>query len=157
MDRIIICTPLHWELMNFKKLFLLISLIIIGICAIWFLKQPSLIREEIPFAKETAPQTCPEIMPEPGEPIQYSACAGYLSLNAPIAPAALTIEGTIPDWLDATIVRTGPALFDMAGQTFKYWFDGFALLQKIAINKKGIEFAAAFLESDYYKRAQKDG
>ncbi|OQA35791.1 MAG: Apocarotenoid-15,15'-oxygenase [Candidatus Dependentiae bacterium ADurb.Bin331] len=86
-----------------------------------------------------------------------SACAGFSTQSAECDSVQLKIQGSLPTWLRGTIIRTGPGMFDLHNETFKYWFDGFALLHNISFNADGALFSSRLLKSDYYQRAQKNG
>lgn len=86
-----------------------------------------------------------------------SARAGFSSHNVQCNSVPLKVQGCLPAWLHGTLIRTGPGLFDLNDQTFKYWFDGFALIHKITFDSHGATFSSRLLNSDYYQRAQKSG
>ncbi|MBI2774502.1 carotenoid oxygenase family protein [Candidatus Dependentiae bacterium] len=89
--------------------------------------------------------------------IRGNASVGFCSAACQIAPTYLQTKGTIPVWLHGFLLRTGPGLFEVGGNTFKYWFDGFALLQSFKFDKGTVQYASKFLQSDYYKGAMKSG
>lgn len=82
---------------------------------------------------------------------------GYATLNEEINFTALPIKGTIPTWLKGTLLRTGPAQFELGKNHFKYWFDGFAMLYKFNFNDGVVSYANKFLQSTYYTDALKQG
>ncbi|KAL0275228.1 UNVERIFIED_CONTAM: hypothetical protein PYX00_003154 [Menopon gallinae] len=69
-----------------------------------------------------------------------------------------TVEGTIPNWIDGTLVKLGPGLFDIGNDfAVNHWFDGFAVLINFRINNGKVEFSKKFLQSDAYKKAMANG
>ena len=59
---------------------------------------------------------------------------GFRSLTAETRePVRLAVSGTLPSWLEGTLLRTGPAKFEVGARTFNHWFDGFAMLHRFAI------------------------
>ncbi|CAG7726801.1 unnamed protein product [Allacma fusca] len=65
------------------------------------------------------------------------------------------VEGSIPSWLEGTVIRVGPGIFDLEGGfTVNFYQDGFAVVAKIDIRDGKATFTQRFLESDAYKRAK---
>ena len=60
---------------------------------------------------------------------------GYTTLNEEITADRLPVEGTIPVWLEGSLLRNGPAKFEVGPDTFKHWFDGFAMLHRFTFQK----------------------
>ncbi len=73
------------------------------------------------------------------------------------ATASLPIVGTIPSWLAGTLLRTGPALFEVGPQKYAHWFDGLAKLHRFAFKDGSVEYACRFLKSDAYQQAKLNG
>ena len=57
---------------------------------------------------------------------------GFETLDREVRLADLTVRGEIPDWLTGTLVRNGPAQFEVGERPFNHWFDGFAMLHKFS-------------------------
>ncbi|HEX2977677.1 MAG TPA: carotenoid oxygenase family protein [Candidatus Babeliales bacterium] len=91
------------------------------------------------------------------EIIRGDASIGFCSVACENPPICLPTKGTIPVWLHGFLLRTGPGLFEVGSDTFKYWFDGFALLQSFKFDKGTVQYASKFLKSDFYKGAMKSG
>jgi carotenoid cleavage dioxygenase-like enzyme len=70
---------------------------------------------------------------------------------------ALPVTGTIPDWLDGTLLRNGPGAFEVGGEPVSHWFDGLALLRRFAISDGQVAYSARFLESEAYSHVQREG
>ena len=79
----------------------------------------------------------------------------YQSLTEELRYDTLEVTGTIPAWLNGTLVQTGPGLFDIGDKTVNHWFDGLALLRRFTIDNGTVSFAARFLESDAYSYSLK--
>jgi carotenoid cleavage dioxygenase-like enzyme len=43
--------------------------------------------------------------------------------------------GTIPRWLNGSLYRNGPGMFEVGEHKFKHWFDGMSMLQRFQICK----------------------
>lgn len=68
----------------------------------------------------------------------------------------MNIEGSIPEWLNGTFLRTGAAKWDMDDGKFtcNHYFDGYAMLSKFHIDgtQQTVSFDKKFLKSDTYLR-----
>ncbi|HET7210583.1 MAG TPA: carotenoid oxygenase family protein, partial [Methyloceanibacter sp.] len=73
------------------------------------------------------------------------------------APFALTVTGTLPAWLGGTLLRTGPAKFEVGARTYNHWFDGLAMLHRFAIANGGVTYAGRFLQSKAFRAAEETG
>jgi beta,beta-carotene 9',10'-dioxygenase len=82
---------------------------------------------------------------------------GYTSLEEEISVERLPIEGTIPQWLSGSLLRNGPAKFEVGQDTFRHWFDGFAMLHRFSFQDGNVSYANKFLQSDAYTNAMKEG
>lgn len=82
---------------------------------------------------------------------------GYTTLNEEITVDRLPVEGTIPAWLEGSLLRNGPAKFEAGPDTFRHWFDGFAMLHRFTFQNGNVSYANKFLQSDAYQSAMKEG
>jgi carotenoid cleavage dioxygenase-like enzyme len=41
---------------------------------------------------------------------------------------ALPMQGSIPQWLRGSLIRTGPGILEVGKQSYHHWFDGLAML-----------------------------
>lgn len=65
-------------------------------------------------------------------------------------------EGAIPDWLRGTYCRNGPGLFEVGGRKLEHWFDGYAMLTKVALEpRQPPRLSTRFVESDAYQAARR--
>jgi len=62
-------------------------------------------------------------------------------------------NGSIPNWLQGTFMRTGPGRFDFQDVSVENFFDGYAILSKYEINGESVTFQTKFLETEAYKKA----
>ena len=65
----------------------------------------------------------------------------------------LNVIGTIPSWLCGSLVRTGPARFDVGSTSYRHWFDGLALIHHFTIQDSQVSYQSKYLESSTYKSA----
>lgn len=66
-------------------------------------------------------------------------------------------DGEFPEWLKGSLLRTGPALYELEHQNYNHWYDGLAMLYKFSFDKGKVNFKCRFLESQSYLKAQKTG
>jgi carotenoid cleavage dioxygenase-like enzyme len=83
--------------------------------------------------------------------------AGFQSLNHQVERRELTVEGSVPDWLQGALLRTGPAKFEVGTQSYRHWFDGLAMLHRFAFTGGRVWYQNRFLESDSYREARDSG
>ncbi len=63
------------------------------------------------------------------------------------------VSGTLPDWLSGTLIRNGPAAFEMGGSSVDHWFDGLAMLHAFTFGD-GVTYRNRFVHSDAYESAR---
>lgn len=69
----------------------------------------------------------------------------------------LPVQGSIPDWLNGSLIRTGPGTLQVGDQSYHHWFDGLAMLRRFCFAAGQVSFANRFLHSRAYQEAQKRG
>lgn len=82
---------------------------------------------------------------------------GFETLEAEVALDSLPIEGSVPEWLTGTLLRNGPAKFEVGEQRFKHWFDGLAMLHKFSFGGGSVSYANRFLRGKAYEAAEREG
>jgi carotenoid cleavage dioxygenase-like enzyme len=82
---------------------------------------------------------------------------GFSSLRDETRIAGLPIEGRMPRWLTGTLLRNGPALFEVGPDRFNHWFDGLAMLHAFSFERGRVDYANRFLRSSAYKAWKQDG
>ena len=78
---------------------------------------------------------------------------------------SIPVTGSVPDWLDGSLIRNGPGAFDFpAGSSVDHWFDGFAMLYRFTIDPAGsasatdedtVHYRNRFLRTDAYEAARR--
>lgn len=83
----------------------------------------------------------------------------FKSQTAESTEIELAVKGKLPDWLEGSLLRTGPALFDIEGERLNHLFDGLAMLYRLAFNgsQNKVRFTSSFVQSDAYKNAKRKG
>src|SRR5438552_3869765 len=46
-------------------------------------------------------------------------------------PVDLWVEGALPNWVEGSVVRTGPARFEVGARAMRHWFDGLPLHDRL--------------------------
>ena len=69
----------------------------------------------------------------------------------------LTPKGTIPKWLSGTLVRNGPIVVTVNGETNEHWFDGLAMLHAFDIHDGKVVYGNKFLRSEAYYKVFEEG
>ena len=59
---------------------------------------------------------------------------------------SLDVQGSIPAWLEGTLLRNGPGTFDAGRQPLRHWFDGLAMLHRFTIAGGSVSYGSRFLE-----------
>src|SRR6476660_2927415 len=82
---------------------------------------------------------------------------GFTTLEDEIRIESIPVKGTIPNWLSGTLIRNGPAKFEVGKEKFRHWFDGLAMLHKFSFKEGKVAYANKFLESNAFKSAIETG
>jgi carotenoid cleavage dioxygenase-like enzyme len=82
---------------------------------------------------------------------------GYDSLHEEITIDALPVEGTIPRWLSGTLLRNGPAQYEVGQSHITHWFDGFAMLHRFTMQDGAVSYANMFLHDAAYEQSLAQG
>ncbi|HEY1522868.1 MAG TPA: carotenoid oxygenase family protein [Solirubrobacteraceae bacterium] len=89
--------------------------------------------------------------------VSTSPRRGFDSLQDEVRLDRLEVQGTVPSWLTGSLIRTGPALWDLPGQTMSHWFDGLAMLHRFSFADQSVSYANRFLETRAYRAAREHG
>jgi beta,beta-carotene 9',10'-dioxygenase len=82
---------------------------------------------------------------------------GIRSLDQEVQVASLPVQGTLPPWLRGTLIRNGPARFEVGGRSYNHWFDGLAMLHAFTVEDGTVSYANRFLESRSRREAVESG
>jgi carotenoid cleavage dioxygenase-like enzyme len=79
---------------------------------------------------------------------------GFGNLDAEVEVPSLPVQGRLPSWLDGTLLRNGPALFDVGqgtgagrGRSLRHWFDGQAMLHRFTISDGTVSYRNRLLDT----------
>jgi len=87
--------------------------------------------------------------------VDYSK--GFETLEDETRIDSLPVEGELPPWLAGSLLRTGPAKFEVGERQMRHWFDGLAMLHRFAFADGEVSYANRFLESKAYNAARETG
>jgi carotenoid cleavage dioxygenase-like enzyme len=79
---------------------------------------------------------------------------GFRTLDEEVEIDSLAVEGTIPGWLTGTLLRNGPAKYEVGTQRLRHWFDGLAMLHRFSFAAGGVSYANKFLRSGAFREAE---
>jgi beta,beta-carotene 9',10'-dioxygenase len=87
---------------------------------------------------------------------------GFATLEQETVLDELQLSGELPQWLTGSLLRTGPAKFEVGGtaaesggQRMRHWFDGLAMLHRFTIENGRVSYGNRFLQSRSYRAARK--
>ncbi|XP_050089523.1 carotenoid isomerooxygenase isoform X1 [Anopheles aquasalis] len=69
-----------------------------------------------------------------------------------VQPIEGTVKGTVPEWLNGSLLRNGPGSLKVGDMMFNHLFDSSALLHRFNINEGKVTYQCRFLKSDAYKK-----
>uniref|UniRef100_A0A3B5L931 Uncharacterized protein n=1 Tax=Xiphophorus couchianus TaxID=32473 RepID=A0A3B5L931_9TELE len=65
-------------------------------------------------------------------------------------PFKAEVKGTIPNWLQGTLLRNGPGIFSVGETSYDHWFDGMSLMTSFSFKDGEMTHSSRFLRSDTY-------
>ncbi|YBV94241.1 carotenoid oxygenase family protein (plasmid) [Phyllobacteriaceae bacterium JZ32] len=86
-----------------------------------------------------------------------SYALGFTTLDHEIENTPLTVTGALPDWLSGSLIRTGPARFEVGKQAYIHWFDGLAMLHAFAFDSGSVRYSNRFIRSRSWREAEEKG
>lgn len=82
---------------------------------------------------------------------------GFKSLKDETHIPSLEVEGKLPEWLTGSLLRNGPALFEIGEERFNHWFDGLAMLHAFSFTGGRVSYRNRFLRSSAYTAWKQEG
>ncbi|MFA5899123.1 MAG: carotenoid oxygenase family protein [Hyphomicrobium sp.] len=86
-----------------------------------------------------------------------SYASGFADLDSEVGPVPLSVAGDFPMWLSGSLLRTGPAKFDIGRTTVNHWFDGLAMLHRFGFSDGEVTYTNRFLRSEAYCESADEG
>jgi beta,beta-carotene 9',10'-dioxygenase len=110
------------------------------------------------MASPATPADAPTQAPVPGARAADAApTLGFTTLEQETAIDELALSGELPAWLGGSLLRTGPAKFEVGEQKMSHWFDGLAMLHRFTIDAGKVSYGNRYLQSRSYRAAQEQG
>lgn len=88
---------------------------------------------------------------------EFTSVAGYTSLGEEVSGVELRVQGKFPGWLGGTLLRNGPARFEVGEGKVSHWFDGFAMLTRFAFESGRVNYTNRFLQTPILQKANSAG
>lgn len=82
---------------------------------------------------------------------------GLESLENETRIESLPVAGELPRWLQGSLIRTGPAKWEVGSQAMNHWFDGLAMLHRFSFADGEVSYANRFLDTKAYRAAKETG
>lgn len=79
-----------------------------------------------------------------------SFTTGFTTLAEETRIANLEVHGAFPDWLQGSLIRNGPAQFEVGARSFNHWFDGAAMLHRFGFAGGKVSYANKYLQTPGY-------
>ena len=105
----------------------------------------------------TSPQSNGAAAPVSAATPASAPTLGFSTLERELSSDQLELSGTLPAWLAGSLLRTGPAKFEVGEQRMRHWFDGLAMLHRFTIADGQVSYGNRFLESRSYRAACEKG
>jgi carotenoid cleavage dioxygenase-like enzyme len=80
---------------------------------------------------------------------------GFTSLDREVVVDALPVSGTIPPWLGGSLMRNGPARFEIGEDRYRHWFDGQAMVHRFTVAGGTVSYANRFLRTPAFLEAER--
>jgi beta,beta-carotene 9',10'-dioxygenase len=90
-------------------------------------------------------------MPEISAP--PTAEQGLRALHRETTLDDLPVRGELPSWLSGSLLRTGPAEWEVGKSRLRHWFDGHAMLHRFTFAEGRVSYANRFLDSEARRAA----
>lgn len=78
---------------------------------------------------------------------------GFHSGAREIDDAPITLRGSLPAWLNGTLLLNGPALWELPQGRLQHWFDGYAMLHALRFAGGAPRYRSRFIRSESYRRS----
>ncbi|XP_077480721.1 beta,beta-carotene 15,15'-dioxygenase [Stigmatopora argus] len=66
-------------------------------------------------------------------------------------PLKAEVKGSIPSWLQGTLLRNGPGIFSVGETSYQHWFDGMSIMHSFSFKDGEVTHRSRFLRGDTYK------
>ena len=88
---------------------------------------------------------------------RHQPTLGFTTLEDETTVDELPLSGELPSWLSGSLLRTGPAKFEVGEERMRHWFDGLAMLHRFTVQDGRVSYGNRFLQSRSYRAAKEQG
>lgn len=78
---------------------------------------------------------------------------GFATLDREVAVSELAVAGEVPGWLEGSLLRTGPARFEVEKERYNHWFDGLAMLHRFGFQDGRVSYTNRYVRGKSYQEA----
>lgn len=82
---------------------------------------------------------------------------GFETLEEESTIDRLELDGELPAWLSGSLLRTGPARFEVGEQSYRHWFDGLTMLHRFSFGDRDVSYGNRYLRGKTWKAAEETG
>lgn len=82
---------------------------------------------------------------------------GFSDQRSEVVVDALSVRGEIPAWLTGSLLRNGPAQWDLNVGSVNHWFDGMAMLHRFAISGGRVGYRNKLVRGKAAEAFERDG
>ena len=82
---------------------------------------------------------------------------GFETLNEEGTIDRLEVTGELPAWLAGSLLRTGPARFEVGEHGYRHWFDGLTMLHRFSFGDGDVSYGNRYLRGKTWKAAEETG
>jgi beta,beta-carotene 9',10'-dioxygenase len=82
---------------------------------------------------------------------------GFKTLDDEISVDELPLSGALPEWLSGTLIRNGPAGYEVGDYRLSHWFDGLAMLHLFSFAGGRVSYANRYLRTQCYAHVKERG
>lgn len=104
-----------------------------------------------PSATTSAPSPSNTAPPSSGPALGFSDQRSEIQIDA------LPVRGEIPAWLTGSLLRNGPAQWDLSEGSVNHWFDGMAMLHRFAISGGQVSYRNRLVRGKAAEAFERDG
>lgn len=82
---------------------------------------------------------------------------GFETLSEETSVDELPVTGALPEWLAGTLIRNGPAGYEVGDYRLTHWFDGLAMLHLFSFRGGRVSYANRYLRTECYAHVMGEG
>lgn len=82
---------------------------------------------------------------------------GFETLDTERSVDELPVAGTMPEWLQGSLLRIGPGRYEVGKRTVNHWFDGLSMIHRFGFAGGRVSYANKLLETRASRAAAESG